>query len=124
MCYTCVRECPVKAIRITDGQAQVVGERCITCGNCARICSQHAKLLRSSIDETRELLRSGVRLAACLAPSFPAEFADIPYTQLVGMVRSLGFSLVAEVSFGADLVAREWILVGRRGVVRGRSGCP
>ncbi len=29
VCYTCVRECPVKAIRIVDGQAEVVPERCI-----------------------------------------------------------------------------------------------
>ena len=34
VCYTCVRECPVKAIRIVDGQAEVVTERCIACGNC------------------------------------------------------------------------------------------
>ena len=88
MCYTCVRECPVKAIRITDGQAQVVGDRCIACGNCARICSQHAKLLLSTIDDVLALLGSGQRVAACLAPSFPAEFSDIPYTQLVGMIRA------------------------------------
>jgi signal transduction histidine kinase/iron only hydrogenase large subunit-like protein len=108
MCYTCVRECPVKAIRITDGQAQVVGERCIACGNCARICSQHAKILRSSIDEVYAMLRSGQPVAACVAPSYPAEFVDIPYTQFVGMIRSLGFQFVVEVSFGADLVAREY----------------
>jgi nitrogen-specific signal transduction histidine kinase/iron only hydrogenase large subunit-like protein len=115
MCYTCVRECPVKAIRITDGQAQVVGERCIACGNCARICSQHAKILRSSIDEAYALLRSGKPIAACLAPSFPAEFVDVPYTQLVGMIRALGFQFVVEVSFGADLVAREYRkLLGER----------
>jgi signal transduction histidine kinase/iron only hydrogenase large subunit-like protein len=108
MCYTCVRECPVKAIRITEGQAQVVGERCIACGNCARICSQHAKILRSSIDDVYALLRSGEPIAACLAPSYPAEFVDVPYTQLVGMIRALGFRFVAEVSFGADLVAREY----------------
>ena len=108
MCYTCVRECPVKAIRITEGQAQVIGERCIACGNCVRVCSQHAKILHSSLDDVRALLRSGSRVAACLAPSFPAEFIEIPYTQIVGMIRALGFQLVTEVSFGADLVAREY----------------
>jgi iron only hydrogenase large subunit-like protein len=108
MCYTCVRECPVKAICITEGQAKVIGDRCIACGNCLRICSQHAKLLRSTVDEVLALLSSGERVAACLAPSFPAEFAEIPYTQLVGMLRALGFHLVVEVAFGADLVAREY----------------
>ncbi|MCX5684286.1 MAG: 4Fe-4S binding protein, partial [Planctomycetota bacterium] len=29
VCYTCVRECPAKAIRITTGQAEVIPERCI-----------------------------------------------------------------------------------------------
>jgi signal transduction histidine kinase len=103
-----VRECPVKAIRITDGQAQVIGDRCIACGNCARICSQHAKLLCSTIEDVRRLLASGERVAACLAPSFAAEFTDMAYTQVVGMLRALGFQLVVEVSFGADLVAREY----------------
>ena len=35
-------------------------------------------------------------------------FTDIPYTQLVGMIRALGFKVVVEVSFGADLVARQY----------------
>ena len=116
MCYTCVRECPVKAIRITDGQAQVIGERCIACGNCVKVCSQHAKLLRSTIDEVRALLRSGGKVVACVAPSFPAEFPDVDPARVVGMLRSLGFHLVVEVSFGADLVARQyWKLMVQEG---------
>jgi len=43
VCFTCVRECPVKAIRIVNGQAEVVSERCIGCGNCVRVCRQEAK---------------------------------------------------------------------------------
>ena len=108
MCYTCVRECPVKAIRIAEGQAQVVGDRCIACGNCVRVCSQRAKLLRSTMDEVWTLLRSGQRVAACVAPSFPAEFTDIDEEHLAGMIRDLGFSLVTELAFGADLVARTY----------------
>jgi signal transduction histidine kinase/iron only hydrogenase large subunit-like protein len=106
VCYTCVRECPAKAIRIRDGQAEILPERCICCGNCVKVCSQNAKQISSTIVPVQELLaaKSGP-LAAVVAPSFPAEFADLEPGRFVGMIRKLGFDQVAEVAFGADLVA-------------------
>jgi signal transduction histidine kinase len=47
-------------------------------------------------------------VAACLAPSFPAEFLQCDYRYVVGMLRGLGFDFVNEVSFGADLVAGKY----------------
>ncbi|NLE58317.1 MAG: histidine kinase [Planctomycetes bacterium] len=108
VCYTCVRECPAKAIRIVDGQAQVIGDRCIACSNCVKVCSQGAKQVLSSIADVEALLASGQKVAACVAPSFPAEFVDADARQVVGMLWALGFHLVNEVAFGADLVAREY----------------
>lgn len=110
VCYTCVRECPAKAIRIAEGQAEVIPERCIGCGNCLRVCSQHAKQVHNSIPAVESLLNppSGQKrfpVVACLAPSFPAEFADVDYRRVVGVLRALGFDRVCEVAFGADLVA-------------------
>jgi signal transduction histidine kinase/Pyruvate/2-oxoacid:ferredoxin oxidoreductase delta subunit len=106
VCYTCVRECPAKAIRIAGWQAEIMPERCIGCGNCVRVCSQKAKQVASSLAEVRALLASGQRVAACVAPSFPAEFVDLNAPTLVGMLRRLGFAFVNEVAFGADLTAR------------------
>lgn len=109
VCYTCVRECPVKAIQIINGQAAVVNLRCIGCGRCTTVCSQNAKVYLQTTSEVQNLLVSSHKKAAIIAPSFAAEFGDIKdVRQFVGMVRALGFDYVCEVAFGADLVAREY----------------
>lgn len=108
-CYTCVRECPAKAIRIVNGQAEVIQERCIACGNCVKVCSQEAKVFRKSSTRVDEMIQSATKTAAIVAPSFPAEFMDLPRHQtFVGMLRGLGFDYVNEVGFGADLVAHKF----------------
>lgn len=109
VCFTCVRECPVKAIRIINGQAEVMHQRCIGCGSCVKVCSQEAKVYVQTIDEVIALLNGPDKVVAMIAPSFPAEFIDIPdYQVFIGMIRQLGFDYVSEVAFGADMVAREY----------------
>jgi iron only hydrogenase large subunit-like protein/nitrogen-specific signal transduction histidine kinase len=109
VCYTCVRECPVKAIRIENGQAEVMNERCIGCGNCTIVCSQGAKVFLQTADDMKSMLDNTDNVVAIVAPSFPAEFPEIDdFKKFVGMVRALGFSHVCEVAFGADMVAREY----------------
>ena len=109
VCYTCVRECPVKAIKIVDGQAEVLGDRCIACGNCTIVCRQGAKVYESSVDRVEKLIHSDPGAIALVAPSYVAEFEEFSDPSLLaGMLRKLGFAGVYEVGFGADLVSGEY----------------
>ena len=103
-CYSCVRRCPAKAIRVQNGQAEVLEERCVACGRCLRVCSSGAKRIVDNLPAVRELLATG-RAAALLAPSFPAAYPQWEPGQVVSALRRAGFEGVHEVAFGADLVS-------------------
>jgi iron only hydrogenase large subunit-like protein/nitrogen-specific signal transduction histidine kinase len=107
-CYSCVRSCPTKALQVRGGQAEIIEEFCISCGYCVNVCSQGAKRVTSSLDETREILALPGRKYALLAPSFPAAFLDLSPERLVGALRAVGFDSVFEVAFGADLVSYQY----------------
>lgn len=109
VCYACIRECPAKAIRIENGQAEIIASRCILCGNCIKVCSRNAKMFSFSIDKVKKLLREHPKVAAIVAPSIAAEFTDISdHKAFVGMIKALGFHYVNEVAFGAELVAHKY----------------
>lgn len=108
-CYSCIRNCPVKAIKVENEQSQVISARCISCGSCVKVCKQNAKRIDDGIGPALELLVSGQRVAACIAPSFPAEFHNCRPGQVFAALRSLGFDYVAEVSVGAGLIASSYL---------------
>jgi len=104
-CYRCVRVCPVKAIRMFQGQANVVPERCIGCGTCVRECPQGAKSFRNDLERAMRLFVPGVKVAASVAPSFAAVFPRWQWRRLPSALRQLGFSYVGETAIGAHHVA-------------------
>ncbi len=107
-CYTCIRECPAKAIKVEHGQAKVVEHRCVACGHCVRVCSQNAKAVLDGVTNTMRFLEEDSQVVAMLAPSFPASFPDIPPEKIVGALRKAGFKRIVEVAFGADLINLEY----------------
>ncbi|HRW86475.1 MAG TPA: [Fe-Fe] hydrogenase large subunit C-terminal domain-containing protein, partial [Bacteroidales bacterium] len=71
-----------------------------------KVCSQGAKVFLNTTDRVQRIIEDEPKVAAMIAPSFPAEFSEIEdYRVLIGMIRAIGFTYVTEVSFGADLVA-------------------
>ncbi|WP_338832936.1 Anaerobic nitric oxide reductase transcription regulator NorR [Moorella humiferrea] len=107
MCYACIRNCPVKAIKVVEGQARVVPELCIACGHCVQVCAQQAKEVQREVEKVEGYLTTK-RTIACLAPSFVAEFHPAWPGQVVAALKQMGFAEVHEVAFGAHLVTLEY----------------
>lgn len=80
-CYRCVRACPVKAVRVKEGQAHVVPELCIACGSCVCACPQKAKTVRDDRPVVQNAIRAGRKVIASVAPSFPAFFNVTSFSQ-------------------------------------------
>lgn len=127
--YSCVRICPVNAIKVEAHQdyPEVLHNACIGCGHCLKVCSPGAISYSDSKEETKALLSSGNRTAAICGPSISGEFDDITdYRKFVDMIRALGFDYVMEASFGVDLVARKYkeLFTGFKGKYYITSNCP
>jgi len=104
-CYRCIRECPVKAIRVVDGEAEVMAENCILCGHCVAVCPVGAKRVRDDLRRAVHLFNRKEKVILSLAPSFAGEFSDIPVDKLICAIKKLGFFGISETALGAQEVS-------------------
>lgn len=102
-CYKCVRQCPVKAVRIKDGNAYIMKDMCIYCGKCVHVCPNSAKKIRDDVDRVRLAIKSGRKAICSIAPSFASEFSGYEDAVITALYK-LGFSAVSETAIGAKLV--------------------
>lgn len=125
-CYKCIRECPVKAIKVERDSASIIKDLCIFCGKCVLICPVGAKKIRNDMDRVRLLLGQNQKVYVSLAPSFIPEFADYGVEGLIAALKSLGFAGVSETALGAELYTRqaaEWLAQKKNGVFIS-TACP
>ena len=106
-CYKCVRECIAKAIKVSEGHAQVLPERCVLCGHCVSVCPVGAKRVRSDLMRAQSLILNRPRVYASLAPSFVGAYPDVSPHAMVAALGKLGFAGVSETAIGAELISRE-----------------
>ena len=104
-CYSCVRSCPVKALKLEQAHTEVIFERCIGCGNCLGACPQKAKMITDKMGETEKLLEAGLPVIAVLGCSFPTFYHQVTPGKLVTGLKKLGFAEVHEGANGAELIA-------------------
>lgn len=103
-CYKCVRQCPVKAIKIENGHASVLAEKCIACGSCVKACPSDAKRVRSDIDKVKNLFLAQKDIYVSLAPSWVGAF-DYRPEKMIAILKKLGFKGVSETALGAQEVS-------------------
>ena len=125
-CYKCVRNCPVKAIKVEGGYASVVPELCIVCGHCVEVCPNGAKKVRDDLANARQLLTLKEKVFVSLAPSYVTEFPGLQPAQLISALKKLGFAGVSETALGAQQVSAQAAALLRKNPERVlvSSACP
>ena len=106
-CYKCLRECPVKAIKVVDHHAKIIDSRCILCGHCTEVCPQNAKSVHSERQEVERLLAGG-KVIASVAPSFVSSFGLQDFNVMRLALGRLGFADAEETSIGAREVTAQY----------------
>lgn len=107
-CYKCIRNCPVKSIRFSAEQANIIHNECILCGKCFVVCPQNAKEIVDETEKVRVLLRGDSPVIVSLAPSFIANYDGAGIGSMRDALKKLGFSDVEETALGATVVKREY----------------
>ncbi len=103
-CYKCVRECPVKAIKIENNHASVIPEKCISCGTCVKVCPANAKCVRGDLEKVKNLLIAQKDVYVSIAPSWRSVFENSAQ-KMIAILKRLGFKDVSETAIGAQEVS-------------------
>lgn len=107
-CYKCIRNCPVKSIKFSNGQANIIQDECILCGKCFVVCPQNAKEIRNDVPDVKAMLAEGKKVIASVAPSFIAEYNVKSFEPIKKALISLGFADAEETAIGATIVKTEY----------------
>ena len=101
-CTNCLKRCPTEAIRVRNGKAKIVKERCIDCGACIRVCPYRAK---KAVTDPLDKINKFKYKIALPAPTLYGQFKMLKdVSRIVGALKKIGFDEVYNVSTGADLI--------------------
>ncbi|KPJ59305.1 MAG: hypothetical protein AMJ46_11735 [Latescibacteria bacterium DG_63] len=109
----CMRACPTQAIRVRNGTASIIEEKCIDCGECLTVCPSGA--IVPLTDPVGELSKFHYTVAIP-SPALYAQFGrQILPNEILAGLKELGFNdtvdlafLCGEVSFAIQEHLREY----------------
>ena len=109
----CESKCKVNAISMGDHkEAKIDYDKCISCGACVYQCPFGAITDRSYILDAIDIIKGSkngteYKVYAMIAPAIAGQFRYATMGQILNAIKMLGFSEIAEVAYGADIVANE-----------------
>lgn len=129
LCGDCVRMCEeIQGVGVIDFagrgfesrvapafDASLAETECVYCGQCVSVCPTGALSVRNETEKLYEALMNGKTIVGMIAPAVRVALAEefgiekdpLIAERLVSFLKSIGFSKVFDVAFGADLVAFE-----------------
>ena len=99
----CLKVCPTEAIRVRHGKAEILEDRCIDCGECARACRHSAIIPQtSSFTEFSEFKYT----VALVSPVLYGQFRkDVLPSMILAGVRKVGFDDACDVARASEAVS-------------------
>ena len=107
-CYKCIRHCPIKSISFAGSKASIIKDSCILCGRCYLVCPQEVKVVRNDVDIVKNMINSGQKVYASLAPSFISYYSYTSLDELESALKRLGFYALEETAIGATIVKKAY----------------
>lgn len=102
-CTSCIKTCPTEAIRVQEGKARILADRCIDCGRCIVYCHHHAV-----VTVTTPLGALGqFKYNICIpSASFYAQFRTVSSPEeLFPALYAMGFDAIYEEAKAAEIIA-------------------
>jgi len=105
-CNQCISKCPcdeANVAEIVDGKhvIHIDDDKCIVCGECIRSCTHDARDYQDDTARFLTDLKAGKKIPILFAPALRSNVREWP--QLLGYLKSIGASVIYDVSFGADI---------------------
>ncbi|MCX7796696.1 MAG: 4Fe-4S binding protein [bacterium] len=97
-CIDCIRVCPTEALRVRQGKAILLEDRCIDCGECITICPEHA--IEAILEELKDMSRYKIKIALVSSVLYAQFGLDVSPYLIRSAIKRMGFDVIMDVAFG------------------------